>query len=341
MSVPRQSRRDFPRYVQYADSRLADAVRESSRLTPRDHHVLALLSRHRAMRADHLARLAFPNIHRARHRLLLLTDRGVLARARRRDTWNGRRPWIYTLGPVGQMIHAVRADARMPKPAETIERVFRVLQSPTLEHDLGVIDVLARLVDHSRHHPGAQLDHWQTAAAVAEECGGIVRPDAGATWTEQTEQGPPPARVVFFLEYDADTEPHRVLLRKIDAYAELADTGLTRPVLFVFSGPAREQHFHDHLTHRYRGAPPVPIATTDHGRTWANPDPDRDATAHPHRHRGAYAAPYGPWGPDGAPDTFPAVGDGSGPHGVLSPAQSVWWRPGDPARRALAQVTGP
>ena len=70
---------------------LFHTLSETQRLTPRDHHIITLLADHHVLTAEQLVGVGFPNSTRARHRLLLLHQRGVLARFRR-YVWPGTQP---------------------------------------------------------------------------------------------------------------------------------------------------------------------------------------------------------------------------------------------------------
>lgn len=93
--------------------RLSEAIAAGRSLTDRDHQVITLLGEHQALTAEQIARVAFPNDHRARHRLVELTRRGVLARFRHCHR-PGSLPWRYTLGLLGAAIRAAETGAPLP-----------------------------------------------------------------------------------------------------------------------------------------------------------------------------------------------------------------------------------
>ena len=199
---------------------LPAALAEGRRLTARDHRIIVLLAEHRVLTAVQVTRaVGFPNPTRARHRLLALSQRGVLARFRdcRRP---GSAPWHYTLGVGGAAVHAAATGAPLPRRGEVVERVMRLHHSRDLDHRLGVNDFFTRLLAHAHDHPESyRLDTWWPEATISAACAGIVRPDGYGEWTDTT--GAPPVTVGFFLEHDTGTEPHRRLLDKIDKYGEL------------------------------------------------------------------------------------------------------------------------
>ena len=94
MRSPRLTRRVTPPGIHIVHPPASHALSEGRRLTSRDHHVVELLAEHKALTADQVARVAFPNATRARHRLLILVQRGVLVRFRhgRRLPGPGRSP---------------------------------------------------------------------------------------------------------------------------------------------------------------------------------------------------------------------------------------------------------
>lgn len=53
-------------------------------------------------------------------------------------------------------------------------------------------------------------------------------------------------RVAFWLELDRGTEPLPRVVGKLTGYRQLADVGLSRPVLFVLPTMVRERHLHAH-----------------------------------------------------------------------------------------------
>jgi hypothetical protein len=256
-----------PDQVRITPAKIEHAIAESRRLTDRDDHVIRLLAMHRAMTAELLARIAdFPNETRARHRLLLLFQRGVLARFRRCHR-PGSLPWVYTLGLIGAAIHAAHTDQPLPRPAEITQRIVRLHYSRTLDHNLAVNDFFSYLAAHARHMPGCRLELWWSEAEAAQACGNLVRPDGYAEWTEHGRT------LGFFLEHDTGHEPLRKLIEKINRYTELARAGISRPILFHLPSAAREANLHRAIARRFPGSgPPIPLATAIHAHS-SNPSP--------------------------------------------------------------------
>lgn len=222
----------------------ADAIEEGRRLTERDRWIIDILAEHRALTAEQVARLDFPNPDKARHRLVLLYRRGVLARFRR-CVRPGSQHWRYTLGLIGEAIHAAQTGAAMPRAANVREKIVRLAESRNLDHLLGVNEFFVSLIHHARHHPGCALDEWWSERRTAASCGTIVRPDGYGQWSEHGRT------LGFFLEHDNDTERLSELVAKLDRYAELTRAGVSRPVLFFFSNTTRLHNF-ARLAHRMR-----------------------------------------------------------------------------------------
>jgi hypothetical protein len=245
-----------------------DTARASTGLTARDAAVIALLHRHRVLTALHLARLEFGSYSAARSRLALLHARGVLARFRR-DTWPGSQSWRYTLGHVGALVHAAATGAPFPRPATITDTVLRLAHSSHTEHRLGVNTFFTTIAGHTRHHPGTALVEWASEAEAAELCGGILRPDGYATYTEtihrtdggRTDASTETRTLRFFYEHDTGTETLDTLLDKITTYGELATAGLAHPVLIELPGTRREHHLHDAIARRWPAGAPAAVAT--------------------------------------------------------------------------------
>lgn len=95
---------------------VAEALTERRRLTDRDLTLIDLMHEHDVLTGDQIARLHFTSASRARHRLLELTRRRVVARFRRRLD-RGSQHWRYTLGPVGATLHAAAHADPLPRAA--------------------------------------------------------------------------------------------------------------------------------------------------------------------------------------------------------------------------------
>lgn len=306
--------------VQIAAVTLADAYREGRRLTPRDRWLLGLLADHRVLTTEQVTALAFNVPRRARKRLEELAGRGVLARFRRHVPV-GSQSWRYTLGPLGEVLHAARTGAPMPRPGKITEKITRLAESRGLDHRIGVNGFFVALLAHARTHPGCALVDWWSEQRTAGTTGKYVRPDAYGRWTQPH---PHPGRagmagvgaapgvadeVRFFLEYDRGGEPLDKLVGKLGAYAAMTESKVNWPVLFVFTSSTREANFTRAAT--AAGWPrQLSVATTA---------ADQHTPTHP---AGSSAA-------------------GEGPLVALSPALRVWRPLGEPRRRLLIELDQP
>lgn len=243
-----------PPRVEVRPASRADVLTQSRGLTARDAEVISYLARHRVLTALQLARLVFGSYSHARSRLAVLHERGVLARFRR-DIWPGSQPWRYALGPVGAVVHAAATGAALPRPATVIENVLRLAHSAHTEHRLGVSDFFATLAGHARHDRKCALDEWWPESEIGETCAGIVRPDAYGNYTDHDHT------LSFFYEHDTGTETIETLVEKVGKYAELADAGIRKPVLFQLPSTNREHNFHVALAQGWPHKAPVPVAT--------------------------------------------------------------------------------
>ena len=231
---------------------------EMRRIMPRDRWLLGLLDEHQTLTTEQVTAIAFPTVRKARRRLLLLNQRGVLDRFRH-GVRPGSQSWRWTLGPLGAAIVAAGRGDPMPRPAAVRARTDRLSTSPQLRHLLGVNQVFCALAAHARHHPGAELARWWPERRAAQACGNLVHPDGHGVWVEDDR------RVPFWLEFDLGTEVLSRVADKVTGYARLAPTDLGYPVLFWLPTTAREDHLH-HLLTRTAAAERVTVATaaTDH-----------------------------------------------------------------------------
>jgi hypothetical protein len=211
-----------------------DVASELRRLMPRDRWLLELLHEHAVFTTEQVAALGFDHIHTARNRLVLLNQRGILARFR-----DGVRPgsqqWRWTLDLIGAAWIAARADEPEPKPAVIRRRINRLASWPGLAHRLGTNGFFVDLAAHARHTPSSRLGVWWSERTCRTVTGELVRPDGHGVWTEDG------STCSFWLEYDRSTEKAHQVVTKLDGYAALhRATGLNHTVLFWLATPGRE-----------------------------------------------------------------------------------------------------
>jgi hypothetical protein len=201
---------------------------------PRDRWLIDLLHQHQVFTTEQIAALAFDHVHTARNRLVLLNQRGILARFR--DAVRpGSQSWRWTLDLIGATYIAARNGDPNPSAAAIQQRINRLATRPTLGHLLGVNGFFVDLAAHARTAPGARLDVWWSEQRCRAVGGDLVRPDGHGRWTEAGRT------VSWWLEYDLGTEKRHTVTAKLDGYAALHDaTGLRHWVLFWLSTPGRE-----------------------------------------------------------------------------------------------------
>jgi hypothetical protein len=224
-----------------------DVAGELRRLMPRDRWLIDLLHEHQVFTTEHVAALAFDNLHTARNRLTLLARRGVLTRFR--DCVRpGSQSWRWTLGWVGAAYVAARDGAPTPRPGTLADRTNRLSSSPRLAHLLGVNGFFVDLAAHARTAPGARLGTWWSERRCREVTGDLARPDGHGMWTEHG------ATVSFWLEYDTGSEPAHRVLDKLDGYARLHRATDLRHAVLIRMQTARQETA---LQHRLRTHPHV------------------------------------------------------------------------------------
>lgn len=256
-----------------------------AQLTPRDRTVLELVAEHHVLTTEQLHALLFPSISRAQHRLLALTDAGVLWRTQPYRAEGGSKPFHYLLGYRGAELLAAQRGATAPRPATHADRLRRILESPRLPHLLGVNQFFAELADYCRRSglgapfspydgrpKGEGLHTWRSEQWITEFYERQIRPDGYGCWHQGGRW------LGFFLEHDTGTEPVRRVADKLDRY-----TGADQPhsnnytpaqlagmVLIWTTSTRREHNLRKALQAKH---PVVPVATAarDHG------DPDGPA----------------------------------------------------------------
>jgi hypothetical protein len=226
-----------------------------SKLNPRDLWLLGMLGEHRVFTTRQITALAFDTATAARHRLCTLHRLRVLDRFRPL-TPVGSAPWHYTLGEAGAVVLAAERGTDTRELRYRPDQVIRLAGSMHLNHTLAVNDFFVGLAAAARRDPVAELTRWWSENRCAATWGDIIRPDGYGIWRQHgAEHG---AEVGFFAEIDLGTETLDRLVRKVDAYTELARaSGIITPVLFHLTSQHREYRLHQHL-----GTPAVPVATT-------------------------------------------------------------------------------
>ncbi|WP_198008957.1 replication-relaxation family protein [Saccharomonospora saliphila] len=258
-----------------------------AQLTPRDRTVLELVAEHHVLTTEQLRALLFPSISRAQHRLLALTEAGVLWRTQPYRAEGGSKPFHYLLGYRGAELLAAQRGTMAPRPATHADRLRRILESPRLGHLLGVNQFFADLADYCRRSglgapfsaydgrpEGEGLHTWRSEQWITEFYEHQIGPDGYGCWYQDgTWLG-------FFLEHDTGTEPVRRVVDKLDRYmgADQPHSNRYDParlagmVLIWTTSARREQNLRTALQAKHFLVP-VATAARDHG------DPDGPAGA--------------------------------------------------------------
>jgi hypothetical protein len=213
---------------------------ELSRITPRDRHLLDLLSDHQTFTTNQLADLTFGTVGRARVRLTTLYSRAVLDRFRHYQR-PGSQAWRWTLGSLGAAIVAASRGEPLPRPAAVRDTTARLATSPTLNHLLATNGFFVALTAHARtRDDGARLVRWWNETRSRDACAGLVRPDGHGVWHTARRAVP------FWLEMDLGTEVLSRVAEKLTGYAHLGPR-LAYQVLFWLPSITREANLHAHL----------------------------------------------------------------------------------------------
>ncbi|WP_255375865.1 replication-relaxation family protein [Saccharomonospora sp. CUA-673] len=249
-----------------------------AQLTPRDRVVLELVGEHHVLTTEQLRALLFPSISRAQHRLLALTEAGVLWRTQPYRAEGGSKPFHYLLGYRGAELLAAQHGSAPPRPAKHADRLRRILESPRLAHLLGVNQFFAELGEYSRRTGlGTFLDDergfdreglhtWRCEQWITNFYERTITPDGYGCWHERG------GWLGFFLEHDTGTEPIYKVADKIDRYTSSERSGdpwdvarrLAGMVLIWTSSTRRENLLRRSL--RAKGSPvPVATASREHG----------------------------------------------------------------------------
>lgn len=253
-----------------------------AQLTPRDRMVLELVAEHQVLTTEQLRALMFPSISRAQHRLLDLTDAGVLWRTQPYRAEGGSKPFHYLLGYRGAELRAARQGVQPPRPITHADRLRRILESPTLAHLLGVNQFFADLADYCRRSglgspfsgagrlEGEGLHSWRSEKSITEFYERKVTPDGYGCWYQGGQW------LGFFLEHDMGTEPLGRVADKLDRYTTSGDRAFDRfdtarqlggMVLIWVASRRREQGVRKVLQAKHS---PVPVATA--ARDCGDPD---------------------------------------------------------------------
>jgi hypothetical protein len=232
-----------------------DLLRSLSHLTARDLLIADWLDQHGVLTTAQISQAHFTNITTASHRLAKLRAIGLLDRFHRPLPGGGFGPWHWVIGALGAQLIAAARETTPPTPRQLALRHARLAASSHLPHRLGTNQFFIDLYAHARRTPGARLVRWWSERDTARRYHQRVHPDGHALWHANG------ATIGIFLEFDTGAEDLTRLVRKLDAYDQLAaDGGPAYPVLFWLHSAARERHLHDVLGGRRNGRAPAATA---------------------------------------------------------------------------------
>ncbi|MGW3956985.1 replication-relaxation family protein [Streptomyces sp. NPDC004752] len=211
--------------------RHTDIAALSRTLTARDLWLTRMLHEHRVLTTHQIAALAYTSLRSAQRRLRTLHQHAVLD-SFRPLTQTGSAPEHYTLGPAGAAVLAAHTGCDPTDLGWRPSHTGRIAYSPSLGHDLGVNELLARLTAHGRITATAGLPLWLSERSCARRWGDIIRPDAYAHWHDGDQVLP------FFLEYDTGSQPLARVEAKLTGYAAFATSANARPALLIHTRTA-------------------------------------------------------------------------------------------------------
>jgi hypothetical protein len=233
-----------------------DILAVQSRLTSRDRTVIDWLDRHGVLTTAQITAALFTSPVTASHRLAKLRAMGLVDRFHHPFPTGGFGPWHWVIDLLGARIAGAGRDAK-PLTAGTLRaRYDRLTDSVRLPHLLGTNQFFIDLHAHARQHPETRLVRWWSERETAQRYGGRLHPDGHALWRDNN------IVIGLFLEYDRGTERLWRLVKKIDAFDQIArEGGPAYPVLFSLDSAQRETELHDEFARRHPHGP-VPVATT-------------------------------------------------------------------------------
>lgn len=231
-------------------------LRPAGRITSRDARLLRLIAEHGVLTSAQITAALFPQGTKARSRIALLRDAGLIETFRPAIPRNQPAHCVVTnkglrilaeSGSAGQRPRLVPGDAALAAALR-----------PDLNHLLGVNGFFCNLMARAREVPDRCLEEWLSQQSTAAHFPARIRPGAFGSWREGE------AWCEFFLEYDLGTEPLHRLASKIEDYTPIIDAAdVCSPVLVWVLTPARERHLHQLLGQSglLGRAAPVPVAT--------------------------------------------------------------------------------
>jgi hypothetical protein len=231
------------------------------RLTGRDRAICQTLYEQRLLTTEQLRQLHFPNIVRARKRLVELYRLGVVDRFRPyRQT--GSAPCHYVLDQLGAEIVASERGVTVNDLDWSRAKALKLASSTQLDHLVEANGFFTSLIAAVKQHDGADVAAWWGQRRCSQAWGELVRPDgyvALATGAHVHE---------ICLEWDRGSETHARIEDKLVRYGEL-QSALERSLTLALVAPT-ERREHELLS-VVRRASVTPTLVTTAARHAADP----------------------------------------------------------------------
>ncbi len=251
-----------------ADEELVSAA--GRRLTERDRAICEALYEHRVLTSEQLCELYFPNIDRARHRLVELYRLRVLDRFRPYRA-NGSAPYHYLLDQLGA---AVVASERGVEPDEldwSRTKALKLATSKQLDHLVETNGFFSRLIAATRPRADVEVATWWGQRRCAQAWGELVRPDGYCSLAGDGQV------LELCLEWDRGSETLARIEEKLVRYGEL-EAALERPLTLAFVAPSEGREHELLRVLRQHAATPLLLTTAARhaadplGDNWLSPN---------------------------------------------------------------------
>ena len=237
------------------------ATTAGRRLTARDRAICETLYEQRLLTTEQLCQLHFPNIVRARKRLVELYRLGVVDRFRPyRQT--GSAPCHYVLDQLGAEIVASERGVTVNDLDWSRAKALKLASSTHLDHLVEANGFFTSLIAAVKQHDGVDVAAWWGQRRCSQAWGELVRPDGYVALTTGGDV------LELCLEWDRGSETHARIEDKLVRYGEL-QSALERSLTLALVAPT-ERREHELLS-VVRRAGVTPTLVTTAARHAADP----------------------------------------------------------------------